>query len=80
MKETTYKIGDKVWLYVGNHGGKTSEGKVVHIFNLDWGSTFYVIEIDTHVDPLLQVRDWMTLADEPGGRIGLFKSMGGKYG
>jgi hypothetical protein len=52
-----YKVGDKAWIYIGNHSGKRTEGTVIAELDLP-GYSFkhYVIEILTSVDPLLEIR------------------------
>lgn len=56
-----WNIGDTVFVAMG--GKDLVEGKVIHIF--EWCSeTQYVIEIDTHIDPVLEVRDWLTTSDD----------------
>lgn len=73
MAEGNYAIGDTVWLYVGDHRGKKSKGTIVHTFRLDWGGQFYVVEVPSHIDPLLEVRDWFSLAESEDAPLGLFK-------
>lgn len=52
-----YNVGDKAWIYIGNHKGKRTEGTVIAELDLP-GYSFrhYVIEIPTSVDPLLEIR------------------------
>lgn len=60
-----YKIGDSAWIFVGDHGGDMSKGKVVAILDLsDYSDIQYVVEIPTSMDPLLQVRDYMCMRPE----------------
>lgn len=52
-----YAVGDDAWIYVGDHQGDMSHGKVVAVLDLPgWGIRNYVVEIDTPMDPLLEVR------------------------
>jgi len=89
MKQLVFNLGDKVWLHgahnpplklklfpwprmVPEHSkGGLFEGTVVHIF--ERFSTEYVVEVDTHVEPILYVRDGFTLSDAPNKPIGLFR-------
>ncbi len=52
-----FKVGDDAWIWIGNHQGKLTKGKVIAELDLP-GYSFkqYVIEIDTPVDPLLEIR------------------------
>lgn len=57
-----YAIGDEAWCYVGSHEGHMSKGKVVAALDLPgYGYRHYVVEIPTSIDPLLEVRDAMTM-------------------
>lgn len=72
-----WKVGDTAYCYCGpNHQGKLSEGKVVAVLNLErYSFPHYVIEIETHIDPILEVRDAMTMADKKEGPIGFYEIM-----
>lgn len=89
MKKLEFKVGDKVWLHGAHNPplklrlfpwprmlpehskGGLFEGTVVHIF--ERYDTQYVIEVDTHIDPVYFVRDGFTLSDAPTRSIGLFR-------
>jgi hypothetical protein len=74
MQEIELSVGDLCWCYVGNHKGKLSKGKVVHILNLKgWPCKHYVIEIPTGVEPLLEIRDGLTVSDRAKGPIGFLR-------
>jgi hypothetical protein len=61
-----YQIGDRVGIYVGNHQGELSEGTVVAFLDLPgWGFRNYVIEVPTHIDPLLEVRCCFSMRSPP---------------
>lgn len=52
-----YKVGDKAWIYIGNHKGMRTEGTIIAELDLPgYSVTHYVIEIPTSVDPLLEIR------------------------
>lgn len=79
MQNVKLNVGDDAWLYNGRTNKKTlsaefSKGKVVHIFRLD-GMLFdmYVIQIDTHIDPIYEVRDGCSVSDAPDKPIGLWR-------
>lgn len=74
MQAIELNVGDQCWCFVGNHKGKLSKGKVVQVLNLDgWSYKHYVIEIPTHVDPILQVRDPFSVSDHSEKPIGLHR-------
>jgi hypothetical protein len=53
-----YAVGDDTWIYIGDHQGERTKGTVVAILDLDgWSMRHYVIEVPTHIDPLLEVRN-----------------------
>lgn len=60
MQVLTAKVGDKVWIAVGEE--KLAEGEVVLTF-FRYGITQYVIEVDTHIDPILVVRNGFSISD-----------------
>lgn len=52
-----YQVGETVGIYYGNHKGELTEGKVVAFLDLPgWMHRHYVIELETSIDPLLEVR------------------------
>ena len=71
--KSDYQKGDTVWLYVNGHQGEKSQGKILEVLHLNehgYGWPHYLIEVQTSIDPLLEVRDVFTLAptkDEPIG-------------
>lgn len=54
----TFAVGDDAWIFIGEHGGELSQGKVIAVIELP-GYSFphYVIELETHLDPLLEIRN-----------------------
>jgi hypothetical protein len=68
-----YEIGTPLWCHLGGADNPLVEGKLVHKFNL-YGPTLYVIEFSTHIDPIYEVRDWMTVSDN-GKAINMWKKV-----
>ncbi len=68
-----YEIGDPVW--IAGYGDELTEGRVVHKFTLKgWCvAEHYVVEIPTEIDPLLEVRDPMTMSHTAEGPMGLWR-------
>lgn len=54
-----FDIGDKCHIWFGDHEGETTEGTVVHIFNIENHifNPHYVIAIPTGIDDIYEVRD-----------------------
>ena len=69
-----YKIKDPVWIHMGER--KLTPGRVVHIFTLDKaGRDFYVIEIETGIDNVYEVRDFDQISPDEQGPINLFRKL-----
>ena len=69
-----YNIDDTVWIY-GITNGKSTEGKIVQCFNVnykDWDQDIvhYVVAIPTEIEYLLEVRTWETISQSKDGRVG----------
>jgi hypothetical protein len=76
-----YNIGDSVWIYGINRSNiKSTKGKVIQV--LDLGSAgysdgpHYVIEIPTHIDPLLEIRTWENMSQDEKGPVGSLRNLG----
>lgn len=76
-----YNIGDDVWIYGITIENKITKGKVVAAIDLsDKGYTpglHYIIDIPTHIEPLLELRTWHTMSQDEKGPIGSFRDLGG---
>lgn len=76
-----YNIGDDVWIFGITTENKITKGRVVASIDLsDKGYGFdphYVIEIPTHIEPLLELRTWHTMSQDENGPIGSFREIGG---
>lgn len=68
-----YEVGDEAWIYMRNHKGEKTKSTVVHEFTLYRGKRYYVCEVPTSVDPLLEVRDCFSMAESEGSGIGLYE-------
>jgi hypothetical protein len=75
-----YKVGDDVWIYGIGVKNKLTKGKVIKIVDLsDEGWTVgphYIIEIPTHIDPLLELRTWENMSQDDRGPVGAFREIG----
>lgn len=57
-----FNVGDEAWLYLAHHKGERTKGKVIAILDLPgYAFLHYVVEIPTHIDPLLEIREDWTL-------------------
>ena len=76
-----YAVGDTVWIYgVNRNNTKPVAGKVIKAVDLrDAGYSFgphYVIEIPTHIEPLLEIRTWHNISQDARGPVGSFRELG----
>lgn len=79
MKKT-YAVGDSCWIYGGNHDGEKTAATVVHVFSLpDWVvPQHYVVQMESSIDPILAVRNAMTMAATEDEDIGLWALVRGE--
>lgn len=74
-----YQIKEQVWI----HNGETSlvEGRVVEVFDLEHlnegcvsNDELYVIEIQTGIEPVYEVRSWDQISPDSKGPINLYRN------
>lgn len=81
--KTDYKVGDDCWIYMGRHNGKMTKGKI--LMKLDLSEFNYcvpghfLIEIKTHIDPILEVRDPFSMSPAENEPIGLWAMARDRY-
>lgn len=74
-----YKVNDEVWIHVGS-SGKLAKGRVIKVVDLSdagWANSLhYIIEVPTHIDPLLEIRSWHAISQDEHGPVGCFRGIG----
>jgi len=67
-----YNIGETVWIYgIYVRNDAPTQGRIVHKFNLnDSNVEHYVIAVDSHIEPLIEVRTWETISQDKQGPVG----------
>jgi hypothetical protein len=75
-----YSIGDAVWIYgINRSNTKPTAGKVIKVVNLsDVGWTIgnhYIIEIPSHIEPLLEIRSWQNISQDARGPVGSLRGL-----
>ena len=70
-----YSVGDTVWIYgITKNNIKSTQGNVIKIFTIDYGSynkePYYLVEVPTEIEPLLEVRTWHTISQTKDGHVG----------
>lgn len=74
-----YDLGDTVWIYgVSRDLNKPTKGRIVRIIGLeDWGypaeQDYYVVEVQTSIEPIFEVRTWETISQDDRGPVGAFR-------
>lgn len=76
-----YAVGDTVWIYGINRSNvKPTAGKVIKIVDLRAeGYTVgdhYIIEVPSHIEPLLEVRTWHNMSQDASGPVGSLRQLG----
>jgi hypothetical protein len=75
-----YAIGNTVWIYGINRSNiKPTQGKVIKLIDLgDAGYTeiHYIIEIPSHIEPLLEIRTWHNISQDATGPVGSLRNIG----
>jgi hypothetical protein len=77
----SYQVGDTVWIYGINRSNvKPTAGKVIKIVDLsDAGYTagpHYIVEVPTHIEPLLEIRTWHNISQDERGPVGSLREIG----
>jgi hypothetical protein len=76
-----YAIGDAVWVYgINRSNTKPVQGTVIKIVDLsDAGYSIgnhYIIEIPSHIEPLLEIRTWHNISQDERGPVGSLRTIG----
>ena len=81
ITKKSYNVGDTVWIYGINRSNvKPAKGLIIKTINLtDSGYTngpHYVVEIPSHVEPLLEIRTWENISQDENGPVGSLRDLG----
>jgi len=75
-----YNVGDTVWIYGINRSNvKPTKGTVIKTVDLSGaGYTYehYVVEIPSHIEPLLEIRTWHNISQDELGPVGSLRDLG----
>jgi hypothetical protein len=76
----SYNIGDTVWIYGINRSNvKPVSGTVIKAIDLSGaGYTYehYVIEVPSHIEPILEIRTWHNISQDATGPVGSLRELG----
>lgn len=78
MIKKEYKQGDIVWIYGVGVSNKLTKGTVIASVDLSekgYTDLQYIIQIPTHIEPLLEVRSWHSISQDDKGPVGSFRDM-----
>jgi hypothetical protein len=70
-----YHVGDTVWIYgISKNNIKSTQATVIKVFTIDYGNyndePYYLLEIPTEIEPLLEVRTWHSISQTKDGHVG----------
>jgi hypothetical protein len=77
-----YSIGETVWIYgIYVRNDVPVAGQIIHRFNLSFDNfdpavEHYVIAVDSHIEPLIEVRTWETISQDEHGPVGGLRGLG----
>ena len=77
-----YNIGETVWIYgIYVRNDVPVAGRIIHRFNLNFENfdssvEHYVIAVDSHIEPLVEVRTWETISQDEHGPVGGLRGLG----
>lgn len=78
-----YNIGDDVWIFGITSENKITKGRVVATVDLTdkgYGNDLhYIIDVPSHIEPLLEIRSWHTMSQDENGPVGSFRNLGGIF-
>lgn len=75
-----YKVGDPAWIHGIQRDNKLIKGEVIKKFTMDHNDYadhyYYVVAIQTSIEPLLEIRQWENMSQDSHGPIGMYRDMG----
>lgn len=76
-----YAVGDTVWIYgISRNNAKPVQGKVIKVVDLSEAGysvgDHYIIEVPTHIEPILEIRTWHNISQDEKGPVGSFRTIG----
>lgn len=75
-----YKVEDTVWIYgINRSNTKPVQGRVIKVVDLSdagYSDVHYIIEVPTHIEPLLEVRTWHNISQDETGPVGSLRDLG----
>ncbi|NBP00379.1 MAG: hypothetical protein EBU90_09690 [Proteobacteria bacterium] len=76
-----YEVGDSAWVHGIRSDNKLVKGQVIKkldLTNEGFSEPYYIISIPTHIEPLLEIRQWENLSQDERGPIGMYRDLRNK--
>lgn len=71
-----YNVGDTVWIHGVATTNKLTKGQVIYSLIIqNYQQEHYIIEIPTHIEPLLEIRTWDTISQDDRGPVGSLRTL-----
>lgn len=71
-----YNVGDTVWIHGVATTNKLTKGQVIYSLIIqNYQQEHYIIEIPTHIEPLLEIRTWDTISQDEHGPVGSLRNL-----
>lgn len=74
-----YNLNEEVWIHGIESSNKLTKGKIIATVDLSsvgHEELQYIIEIPTHIEPLLEIRTWHTISQDEKGPVGSLRNFG----
>lgn len=81
----SYRTGETVWICgISSNQNKLTKGKVIKKIDLESAGYskdqfFYIVSIDTVIEPLLEIRTWETISQDDQGPVGGLRDLHGQF-
>lgn len=75
-----YNTGDTTWIHGVGSASKFTKGTVIKKFTIDYPGfdheeVQYIISVPTHIESLLEIRNWQTMSQDEIGPIGMYREI-----
>jgi len=76
-----YSINDTVWIAgIDQKNNALVPGRIIKAFNIDTNNydasiVYYVVEIPSSIEPILEIRTWETISQDEIGPIGMLRDI-----
>ena len=81
ITKTQYNIDDTVWIAgIDSKNNALIPGRIIKTFNIDFNNydpsiVYYVVEVPSSIEPILEIRTWDTISQDCHGPVGGIRSV-----